>query len=272
MNTQKHVQHGLALVSFSMTGLFGCSLATGVTALLFAGSMVLIQAAALLFLPEPFRQAKRKDSGLAMALYGGVMVAALLLSMTASVATLSGSYEQSASAMAERASLQKAMDGYIDAGYITKGLSVRKQLDALPDVEVSPLASAANRVEAMTGIHGPSLITGFITLLALLLDVSIILLNRPVISNSVTQASYAVTEPDNPVTHGRNSGYSVTEEPVTPALTVANVTPEIRAVIDALNDGLINKPSVREIRQLLRCSQNQAALIARNCRQLELSI
>lgn len=275
MNTQKHIHSGLALVSFGMTGLFGFSLASGVTALLFAVSMVLIQAAALLFMPARFMQAKQNDSGLEMILYGGVIGSALLLSITASVATLSGSYEQSASIMAERASLQKAMDGYIEAGYITKGLTVRKQIEALPDFEVSPLASAVNRVEGVTGIHGGSLVTAFITLLALLLDLSVILLNRQgvtIISNSVTKASYAVTEPDNPVTHSSNSRYSVAEEPITPAIAIDKATSELQTVVEALNNGLIKKPSVREIRQLLRCSQNQAALIARNCRQLELSI
>ena len=262
MDTQKHIHHGLALVSFGMTGLFGFSLASGLAALLFAVSLVLIQASSLLFMPERFRQAKQKDSGIEMLLYGGVIVSALLLSMVASVATLSGSYEQSALSQAERASLQKAMDGYIEAGYITRGLAVREQLEALPEPEVTPLSSAAARVEAVTGVEGSLLVTAFITLLAFLLDLSVILLNR----NTVTQTSnkrYAVTEASNTESH-----YTVTDEP--PAL--AQTTPEVRAVVEALNDGLIKKPSVREIRQLLRCSQNHAALIARNCRQLELSI
>ena len=270
MDTQKHIHNSLALVSFGMTGLFGFSLASGVTALLFALSLVLIQAAALLFMPARFMQAKQKDSGLELLLYGGVIVSALLLSMVASVATLSGSYEQSASAMAEKASLQKAMDGYIEAGYITKGLAVREQLEALPDAEVTPLASAANRIEAATGIEGAALVTAFITLLAFLLDLSVILLNGHSVtksSNGVTR--YAVTEEQDDI-EGSNDRYSVIEEPVTPALT--QTTPEVRAVFEALNDGIIKKPSVREIRQLLRCSQNHAAQIARNCRQLELSI
>ena len=286
MDTQKHIHHGLALVSFGMTGLFGFSLASGLAALLFAVSLVLIQASSLLFMPERFRQAKQKDSGIEMLLYGGVIVSALLLSMVASVATLSGSYEQSALSQAERASLQKAMDGYIEAGYITKGLAVHDQLEALPEIEVTPLSSAAARVEAVTGVEGSLLVTAFITLLAFLLDLSVILLNR----HTVTQTSnkrYAVTEPVTEasntestdiqpsanlqkVTEASNteSHYTVTDEP--PAL--AQTTPEVRAVVEALNDGLIKKPSVREIRQLLRCSQNHAALIARNCRQLELSI
>lgn len=273
MDTQKHIHHGLSLVSFGMTGLFGFSLASGLAALLFAASLVLIQAAALLFMPERFRQARQKDSGLEMLLYGGVIVSALLLSMVASVATLSGSYEQSASAQSERAALQKAMDGYIKAGYVTKGLAVRDQLEALPDIEVTPLASAAARVEAVTGIEGALLVTVFITLLAFLLDLSVILLN----SHSVTKSSntrYAVTEGSNTLTFPEiqdkyqtaSECYAVTNE------TPAQTTPEVRAVVEALNDGLIKKPSVREIRQLLRCSQNQAAQIARNCRQLELSI
>ena len=280
MNTQKHIHHGLSLVSFSMTGLFGWSLSYGVTALLFAVSLVLIQAGALLFMPARFMQAKQQDSGLGMALYGGVIVAALALSVIASVATLSSSYDQSAQAMTERASLQKAMDGYLEAGYITKGLAVRKQLESLPEVEVTPLASAANRVEVATGVEGALLVTVFITLLAFLLDLSVILLN----GHSVTvqsNARYAVTGQSNSVTQESNERYavteachsdSVTEATVSPAITMDKATPEVLAVVEALNDGLIKKPSVREIRQLLRCSQNQAALIARNCRQLELSI
>ncbi|WP_269078789.1 hypothetical protein [Endozoicomonas numazuensis] len=44
-------------------------------------------------MPDRLKQARQKDLGLEILLYGGVIVAALLLSMTASVATLSGSYE-----------------------------------------------------------------------------------------------------------------------------------------------------------------------------------
>jgi len=280
MNAQKHIHHGLALVSFGMTGLFGFSLASGVTALLFAVSMVLIQSAALLFMPERFQDAKKKDSGAEMALYGGVIVSALLLSMTASVATLSGSYGQSASAMAERASLQKAMDGYIKAGYITKGLAVRDQIEALPELEVTPLASAAEQVESVTGVSGEALVTIFITLLAFLLDLAVILTN----SHSVTKNSNERYSIADPVTEASNERYSVAD-PVTEASTresgyscadegtvLEQATPEVRAAVAALNNGVIKKPSVREIRQLLRCSQNHAAQIARNCRQLELFI
>ncbi|WP_420588221.1 hypothetical protein [Bacterioplanoides sp.] len=324
MNTQKHIHHGLALVSFGMTGLFGFSLASGVTALLFAVSMVLIQAAALLFMPERFIEAKNRDSGGEMALYGGVIVAALLLSMVASVATLSGSYEKSASARAERASLQAAMDGYIESGYITKGLEVRKQIEMLPEFDVTPLASAAERVEVVTGISGSILVTAFITLLAFLLDLAVMLTNshavtrnsnvrysvpEPVTQDSnahysvpepVTQdsnAHYSVTEPvaqdsnahysvTEPVAQDSNAHYSVTEpvaersndgHEIKRTVTdesplLEQTTPEVRVVAKALNDGIIKKPSVREIRMLLRCSQNHAAQIARNCRQLELSI
>ncbi len=261
MDTQKHIHHGLALVSFSMTGLFGFSLASGFPAFLFAVSMVLIQAGALLYMPEKFMQAKQKDSGLEMALYGGAVVIALLLSVTASVATLSGSYDQTASSMKERATLQNAIDGYMEAGYITKALTIQQQLEALPEIEITPLASAAVRVEAVTGIDGAVLVTSFITALALMLDVFVILLRSHAVTipvTPVTQASYAPVTPD---------------VQAVPAVTLSGiVTPEVQAVLSAMNDGLIQKPSVREIRQLLRCSQNQAALIARNCRQLELSI
>ncbi len=280
MNTQKHLHHGLALVSFGMTGMFGFSLASGVTALLFAVSMVMIQSSALLFMPERFQEAKKKDSGTEMALYGGVIVSALLLSMVASVATLSGSYEKSASDRAERESLQAAVDGYIEAGFITKGLAVREQIEALPELEVTPLASAADRVEAITGVSGAILVTTFITLLAFLLDLSVILTSSHAVTKN-SNARYSVTEA---VTERSNEEYEVKQ----PVLDVGNnvsdcpvtdespvleqATPEVMAVVNALNEGVIKKPSVREIRQLLRCSQNHAAHIARNCRQLELSI
>lgn len=246
---QKHIHHSLALLSFAMTGLFGFSLASGVTALLFALSMVLIQAGALLYLPGLFMMARQRDSGFLMLLYGGSVVTALLLSVTASVATLSGSYDQTAMAMKERATLQQAIDGYMEAGYVTKGLAVREQLEALPVPEVTPLASAALRVESATGIDGTVLVTGFITVLAFMLDLFVILLHRPVT---------AVT---------RNSN-----RPVFDQIEPEVISPEVMTVLTAMDDGVIQRPSVREIRQLLRCSQQQAALIARNCRELELSI
>ena len=264
MDIQKHIHHGLALVSFGMTAIFGFSLASGFTALLFALSMVLIQAGALLYLPERFMQAKAKDSGLEMVLYGGVILLALLLSVTASVATLSGSYERSESTLKERATLQAAVDGYIEAGYITKAMTVRQELEALPETEAYPLAVAALRIESITGFNGGSLVTGFITTLALLLDLFVVLLRGQTAAQDLPKSrdksehseSEAVTAPSN--------------EPVT--LPSQRITPEVQAVLSAMNDGLIKKPSVREIRQLLRCSQNHAAQIARNCRQLELSI
>ena len=283
MNTQKHIHHGLALVSFGMTGAFGFSLASGLTAVLFALSMVLIQAGALLYLPERFMEAKVKDSGLEMALYGGVIVLALLLSVTASVATLSGSYEHSETALKERTTLQAAIDGYIEAGYITKAMAVRQELAALPESEAYPLASAALRVESVTGINGSSLVTGFITTLALLLDLFVVLLRGHGVTGRSHAPVTAVTRDSNalvtPVTEESNEPVtSVTEESngivteESPAEPEPQTTPEVRAVLMAMNNGVIKKASVREIRQLLRCSQHHAAQIARNCRQLELSI
>ena len=113
------------------------------TALLFAISLVLIQAAALLHIPPLFIRAREQDNGLLMALYGGSVVMALLLSVMASIATLSGSFEAESAAREERKTLQAAIDGYMDAGYVTKALSVKADLDQLPEVQVSPLAAAA---------------------------------------------------------------------------------------------------------------------------------
>lgn len=254
MNHQKHIRNGLASVSFCMTGLFGFSLASGFTALLFAISMILIQAGALLYMPERFIEAKDKDSGIAMSLYGGAVITALLLSVTASVATLSGSYDKAATAITERETLQTAIDGYIEAGYITKALSVKSQLEALPELEVTPLASAANRIEAITGVSGYTLVTGFITSLALMLDLFVILLT----SNTVTPVTSVVT------------GYEEQSETIVTSVAPM-VSPEVKAVLSAMDNGVIKKPTVREVRDLLRCSQAEAMNIARTCKQLELS-
>lgn len=251
MNSKKHIRGGLACVSFAMTGAFGLSLSSGVTALLFAVSMVLIQTAALLHLPEQFLKAKSDDHGLAMVLYGGAITGALLLSVIASVATLSGSYEKDAQAMAERATLQAAVDGYIEAGYITRSLEVREQLQALPRVEITPLMAAAQQVEALTGIHGASLVSGFITALALMLDGFVILLAGHTVTRVTAHVTPLVTEESNAT------------EPL---------PPEIQTVFQAMDDGLITKPSVREVRELLRCSQSHAIRISQICRQLELSL
>lgn len=266
MDTQKHIHHGLALVSFSMTGLFGFSLSNGVTALLFAVSMVLIQAGALLYMPERFMQAKQKDSGIEMALYGGTVIAALLLSITASVATLSGSYDLSASSMKEHTTLQGAIDGYMEAGYITKALEVKQELDAMPGPDISPLISTANRVTTVTGWEGSHLVTGFIATLAFMLDLFVILLasNAVTTVTTVTQAPVTEKKPQ----PEEQSSY----QPQSHVQPQYQITPEVQAVFTAINDGLIRKPFVREVRDLLRCSQADAMNIAKTCRQLELGI
>lgn len=267
MDTQKHIRNGLASVSFAMTGLFGFSLASGITAFLFAISMVLIQAAALLHLPARLAQAKDKDSGAEMALYGLAIVTALLLSVTASVATLSGSYEQAAMAAAEYNTLQTAVDGYMEAGYITRALEVKQQLEALPVPEVTPLVSAANRVTELTGWNGTTLITVFISALALMLDLLVILLSSNA-GTGVTQA-LVMEKQQQPV---ESATVQPIPEPQLPPQQQISITPEVQTVFNAINDGLIRKPSVREVRELLRCSQSDAMNIARTCRQLELSI
>lgn len=269
MDTNKHIRNGLASVSFVMTGLFGFSLATGFTGVLFAISMVLIQAAALLHLPGKLQQARDKDSGAEMALYGASIVTALLLSVTASVATLSGSYEQAAMAVAEYNTLQTAVDGYMEAGFITRALEVKQELDALPQPEVTPLIAAANRVTAFTGWEGSQLVTGFIAALALMLDLFVILLT----SNGVTVVTQAPIMDKQPQPESQASHQAPPQVHIAPEVQPQlHITPEVQAVVNAINDGLIRKPSVREVRELLRCSQSDAMNIARTCRQLELSI
>ena len=237
----KHLHSSLAAISFTMTGLFGFSLADGFTAVLFAASMVLIQAVALLHIPGLFMKAKQSDNGLLMALYGSSIALALLLSVMASVATLSGSFETMSSERKQRDTIQAAVDGYMDAGYITKALTLK---ETLPELTESPLAAAAFRVQQTTGINGETLITGFIVSLALLLDLFIIF-TRP------------------------QSESHVTPHESKPVATLDN---DVTQVIQAIQQGEIQKPTVREVRQLLGCAQNHAAHIARTCRQLELSI
>ncbi len=258
LDTAKHTRNGLATISFTMTGLFGLSLASGFTGILFAISMVLIQAGALIHMPEKFNQAKDKNSGLEMMVYGGTIIIALLLSVTASVATLSSNFEQSVANMTERETLQSAIDGYMEAGYITKALAVKKELEVLPDVEITPLSSAARQVEKATSWQGSSIITGFITTLAFMLDLFVILLT----SNG--QSNVTVVTPEK-IPPDQNSSVSNQQQEVV-------VTPDVQAVFNAMNDGIIKRLSVREVRQLLRCSQADAMNIARTCRQLELSI
>ena len=256
MNSQKHTRNSLSLISFTMTAIFGWSLASGFTALLFAISMVLIQAAALLHIPPLFLKVKEQDNGLLMALYGGAVVMALLLSVMASIATLSGSFESEAAAREEQKTLQAAIDGYMEAGYITKGLAVKEQLDQLPQLEVSPLAAAAIRIEDTTGIQGETLVTGFITSLAVMLDLFIVMLSGSLSASSQTVISHSQSQP----------------EPQAQPEPHTFMQPEVVTVVDALNNGEIKRLSVREVRSLLRCSQAHAATIARTCRQLELTI
>lgn len=261
MNNQKHLRNTLALVTLAMTALFGWSLASGLAALLFAVSMVGIQAAALLFLPEKFLQAKRIDNFPVMVLYGAVIVAAVLVSVSASIATLSGAEDVAMSARQERETLQSAVDGYMDAGYITKALEVKNQLESLPNLEPSALNSAAVRLESLTDVSGSTLVNGFIALLALLLDVTVVLL-------AGSNATETGIKTENIKSHDVTLSIESLTEPFEPE----PLSGEVEAVLSAMQSGEINKPTVRQVRELLRCSQADATNIARACRQLEPSL
>ncbi len=275
MNTQKHLRHTLSLVTLAMTALFGWSLASGLAALLFAVSMVGIQAAALLFLPEKFLLAKRADNFPVMVLHGAVIVAAVLVSVSASIATLSGAEDVAMSSRQERETLKTAIDGYMSAGYITKALEVKTELESLPEPVPSELNSAAVRLEKLTGVSGVVLVNGFIALLALLLDVTVVLLAATPATNATftmgmpeKNNSHTVTLNENPLHALKTEAVPVMAEPK-PQEAVPG---EVQAVLSAMQSGKINKPTVRQVRDLLRCSQADAINIARACRQLELTL
>ena len=60
---------------------------------------------------------------------------------------------------------------------------------------------------------------------------------------------------------------------VTPKVTPSNaIESDVTQVIQAIQQGQIKRPSVREVRTLLNCAQGHAAIIARTCKQIEMSI
>ena len=254
MNTQKHLRNTLLTVTLVMTGCFGWSLAPGYQGALFAITLVAMQGAALLHLPAMFQEEKGKDSGLGMLVYGGCIVAVIAVSIIASVATLAAAEDQDMQVRQQRETLQQAINGYMERDYVTRALEVQKELDALPVIEPTGLHSAALRVEQVTSLPGVTVVNAFIILLALMLDGFVILLSgnttvTPV--NKIAPELHEITD----------------EQPVT-----ITVTPEVQSVIEALDNGKIERLSVRQVRDLLKCSQRDAMTITRTCKQLELKV
>ncbi|AMO56575.1 hypothetical protein GZ77_03800 [Endozoicomonas montiporae] len=259
MNTQKHLRNTLLTITLIMTFGFGWSLAPGYQGGLFALTLVTMQAAALLQLPAMFQEEKRKDSGWGMLVCGGSVVAVVAFSVMASVATLSAAEDRDMQIRQQRETLQSAINGYMARDYVTRALEVQKELDALPVIQPTGLYSAAVRIEQVTPLPGVTVVNGFIVLVALMLDGLVILLSRS--TQPVTNRLYSEA-PQAPVTH------EVTEQP---PVTIS-VTPEVQSVIEALDNGKIERLSVRQVRDLLKCSQSDAMTITRTCKQLELKV
>ncbi len=254
MNTKKHFRNTLLAVTLIMTGFFGWSLAPGYQGFLFAITLVTMQGAALLHLPAMLKEAYRTDSGFGMLVYGVSIVTVIAVSVTASVATLSAAEDKYQQIRQKQVTLENAVAGYMDAGYVTKALETQKELDALPPLQVTGLRSAAVRIEQVTALPGVTVSNGFIILLALMLDSFGILL-------SDNSRELVVTR--EPEIHFSES-HSETTEVVLP--------PEVITVIDALENGKIERLSVRQVRDFLNCSQRDAMTITRTCKQLELKV
>ncbi len=270
MKGQKELQLVLLTVTLVMTGMFGWSLATGIAAILFAVTLVALQAGALLYVPAMAHQAWKDEQIIPAVIYGVAVALVLLTSVTASVATLSHSEDKQLVAQQERATLQAAVDGYMAEGFITKGLAVKKQLDQLPVVEKTALQSAAERVSNVTGWNGNSVISGFIVTLALLLDAFVIILGiqqkQPVIERTHKQ-----TLNEEPVINQEPDPLMV-EERKDPEPALIELQPEVKTVLSALDAGEIKKLTVKEVRELLSCGQKKAQEVSQICKQLKLQL
>ena len=262
--TQNRLRNLLLLITLAMTAKFGFGLASGITGMMFAVVLVAVQAAALLHLPAKVREAKDNGSDLAVLLYGGSIALALLVSVVASVATLSAAEDSALQDLKEREVLEQAIAGYMDAGYITRALETKAELDALPVVLPSGLQSAAMRLETVTGVDGMMTISVFVILLALMLDGYVLVLGN---SHGVTPRHDSVVTEPLPVVmsqaqmdFGESQQYDVTVE------HKAGWPPEVHIVIKAHQSGELPKLTVNGVREYLGCAQEKARQVAKICK------
>lgn len=257
--SENRLRSVLLVITLGMTAQFGIGLSAGVTGFVFALVLVTIQAAALLHLPDKLQTAKENHSLLGVCLYGGSIVTALLVSVTASVATLSAYEDAALQSHQKRIALEQAVTGYMEAGYVTKALTVQEDLDALPISQPTGLQSAAQRLETLTGVDGMVTISIFVIMLALMLDGYVLMLREP-----VTPVTETVTQPETDTMR--------VDKVSQPPLPAPQLPAELQDVFVAVQAGQIESASVRNVRQLLSCSQQRAVEIARLCRQAQLEL
>ncbi|UYM14041.1 hypothetical protein [Endozoicomonas euniceicola] len=256
---QQYLKNFLAAISLTMTASFAWGLAPGFAGFLIAAALTGVQASAMLYMPSKLKDAISAENGLGITVYGLTIVSALLLSVVASVATLSAGDSDGSALRQKRASLQQRIDVFIEHDRVTQAGQLQEQLDSLPVPSVTPLQEFGGRVQTVTGIEGNTVINTVIVGIGLLLDLTVLLMGVNLVPSPELQ-------------NRSLSGAGVQPEQVNQeaeAIRQVPPSPEVLAVFQAISDGVIHAPTVRSVRELLKCSQRQAQLVAANCRQIE---
>ena len=265
--TQSRIRNVLLAITLGMTAVFGWELAEDFTGFMFAVTLVAFQAAALLHLPAMVKDAKQRESDIELLLYGGSIALAILVSITASVATLSSAEDAALRDIRKHSTLEQAIDVYLTEGYATRAREAQAELDSLPVILPTGLQSTALRIEAITGIDGMKIISVFIVLIALMLDGFVLILGSNHQSHSVTitetrpEQDYSTLEQSSFAFDDSQKRYDVSVE------RKPGWPPEVHIVIRAHQSGELPKLTVSQIRDFLGCAQSKAQVVARICKE-----
>ncbi len=245
-----------ALVTLSLTATFFflLGIGSGAGAVLFAIGGTVTQAAVLFFMPGLMVNAWDNEQLPIASAAAFALGLVILISVTGSVSILSGLAGEDAQEAREYARLsalaeskQASADKLIQKEYITKAQPLLNEVELLNTrIKALPTPSgfyiAAQRV---AGANAETLITAVILALSVLLDVIALLLGIEI----------------KPATK---------KEVITPRQP--QPPEEVGKVLEALEDGTIERLSVRQVRGLLKCSQNKASQVANICKQLQLQL
>lgn len=266
----------MVLLSLTATFLFLVGMGNGAGAILFAAGGVLAQIAALLWLPGIAMRSWYEGQLLAASMAGIALGTVLLISVAGSVSILSGLVDDQQTEShrvtleALLLSKQESANKLIGMGHVTKAQPILEEVQQLQS-ELSNLPAqsgfylAAKRVG---GEHAGTVVTVIIVAIAVLLDGVTLLLGldntrQPVFVRQEREVNATVYEQTVTPAQPQPQHQPKQEQQLLPPAYAA----EFVTVVNALQQGDIRSASVRNVRTLLKCSQEKATEIARICRE-----
>ena len=272
------IRTSLITLSLAATFAFLLTAGDGITALLLATAGTLTQAAALLYMPGIMNQAWN-DGRLPLAATGfAVLVAVTLVSVAGSAALLSDMVGQNAANAERRASItqlmaakQESANRLISLDRITLAQPLLDDVSKL-QAELNEFPRAGGFYQVAVRLGGPmaeALITGVIVTISLLVDVVVLLLGVSPESNRVVIESRK--QSDNDVTDQTTIQHQMSFDKTDQDFDIAvehtdGWPPEVRIVIKAYQQGALEKITVRDVQQFLRCAQAKAQSVTRICK------